>query len=180
MRWNMICTRYNFTEDGYRQRFREAKPANHESPSQFVVRLRNFFNKWVKLSNSEATYEGVVSLMILEQFINSCPKELSIHLKKRKLKTVEEMAEGDEQYLFTHGRSFSWGDSRQKREAARSETKRTSGQSDHVRCYDVSVYVVIIETNSVTVGMTKNFELTQKQQKEKKNWKNTVTEVQEI
>ena len=28
------------------------------------------------------------------------------------------------------------------------------------------------------VGMTKNFELTGKQQKEKKNWKNTITEVQ--
>ena len=130
-----LLTRYNFTEEGYRQRFREVKPANHESPSQFIVRLRNFFNKWVELSNSEATYEGVVSLMIYEQFINSCPKELAIHLKERKPKTVEEMAEWAEQYLFAHGRSFSWGDSRQKREAARSETKRTSGQSDHVRCY---------------------------------------------
>ena len=130
-----LLTRYNFTEEGYRQRFREAKPANHESPSQFIVRLRNFFNKWVELSNSEATYEGVVSLMIYEQFINSCPKELAIHLKERKPKTVEEMAEWAEQYLFAHGRSFSWGDSRQKRETARSETKRTSGQSDRVRCY---------------------------------------------
>ena len=50
-----LLTRYNFAEDGYRQRFREAKPANHESLSQFVVRLRNFFNKWVELSKSEAT-----------------------------------------------------------------------------------------------------------------------------
>ena len=73
--------------------------------------------------------------MIYEQFINSCPKELAIHLKERKPKTVEEMAEWAEQYLFAHGRSFLWGDSPQKREAARSETKRTSGQSAHVRCY---------------------------------------------
>ena len=61
-----LLTRYNFTEDGYRQRFREAIPANHESPSQFVVRLRNFFNKWVELSNSEATYEGVVHQLMPE------------------------------------------------------------------------------------------------------------------
>ena len=45
------------------------------------------------------------------------------------------MAEWAKQFLFAHGRSFLWGDSRQKREAARSETKRTSEQSDHVRCY---------------------------------------------
>ena len=123
-----LLTRYNFTEDGYRQRFREAKPANHESPSQFVVRLRNFFNKWVELSNSEATYEGVASLMIYEQFINSCPKELAIHLKERKSKTVEEMAEWAEQYLFVHDRSFLWRDWRQKREAARSEIKGRRGR----------------------------------------------------
>ena len=40
-----LLTRYKFTENGYRQTFRAAKPANHESPSQFVVRLRNFFYK---------------------------------------------------------------------------------------------------------------------------------------
>ena len=95
-----LLTGHNFTEDGYKERFCEAKPANHKSPSQFVVRLRNFFNKWVELSNSESIYEGVVSLIIYEQFINSCPKELSIYLKERKPKTVEEMGKWAEQYLW--------------------------------------------------------------------------------
>ena len=36
-----ILTRYNYTEDGYRKRFREAKPETEESPDQFVIRSKN-------------------------------------------------------------------------------------------------------------------------------------------
>ena len=37
-----ILTRYNYTEDGYRKRFREAKPETEETPDQFVIRLKNY------------------------------------------------------------------------------------------------------------------------------------------
>ena len=42
--------RYDFTKFGYRKRFREAKPEGRESPVQFMVRLKDYFTKWVKLS----------------------------------------------------------------------------------------------------------------------------------
>ena len=45
-----LLNRYNYTEHGYRQRFREATPEGSESPGQFIVRLRNYFGKWVELS----------------------------------------------------------------------------------------------------------------------------------
>ena len=34
-----LLTRYNYTEDGYRKRFREAMPETEEAPDQFVIRL---------------------------------------------------------------------------------------------------------------------------------------------
>ena len=34
-----LLTRYNYTEDGYRKRFREATPETEETPDQFVIRL---------------------------------------------------------------------------------------------------------------------------------------------
>ena len=37
-----LLTRYNYTEDGYRKRFRQIKPETKESPDQFVVRLKNY------------------------------------------------------------------------------------------------------------------------------------------
>ena len=47
-----LLTRYNFTEDGYRRRFRDVKPATDETPEQFVVRFRNYLAKWLELSVS--------------------------------------------------------------------------------------------------------------------------------
>ena len=66
-----LLQRYNYTEQGYCQRFREAKPEDAENPDQFIVRLRNYFTQWVKLSDMESSFEVVVELMVKEQFINS-------------------------------------------------------------------------------------------------------------
>ena len=40
-----LLTRYNYTEDGYRKRFREAMPETEETPDQFVIRLKNYLAK---------------------------------------------------------------------------------------------------------------------------------------
>ena len=37
-----LLTRYNYTEDGYRKRFREATPETEETPDQFVIRLKKY------------------------------------------------------------------------------------------------------------------------------------------
>ena len=38
-----LLEKYDFTERGYRENFREARPEGHESPSQFIFRLKNYF-----------------------------------------------------------------------------------------------------------------------------------------
>jgi hypothetical protein len=44
----LLC--YNFTDKGYRQRFRECRPKPGETPRQFVARLSSYLRKWVELS----------------------------------------------------------------------------------------------------------------------------------
>ena len=44
-----LLTRYNFTEDGYRKRFREVKPETEETPDQFVICLKNYLVKELEL-----------------------------------------------------------------------------------------------------------------------------------
>ena len=102
-----LLERYDYTEKGYRQRFREAKPEGAESPDQFIVRLRNYFTQWVKLSDMESSFEGVVELMVKEQFINACPKELSVHLMESKHKDLRELAASAGQYLTAHDMKLS-------------------------------------------------------------------------
>ena len=40
-----LLTRYNYTEDGYRKRFREVTPETEETPDQFVIRLKELFGR---------------------------------------------------------------------------------------------------------------------------------------
>ena len=51
-----LLQRYDFTEQGYRERFRGAKPEGQESPSQFIVRISNYFSKWVELAGGNKTF----------------------------------------------------------------------------------------------------------------------------
>ena len=38
----VLLTRYNYTADAYRRRFREVKPGTEETPDHFVVHLKNY------------------------------------------------------------------------------------------------------------------------------------------
>ena len=102
-----LLQRYNYTEQGYRQRFREVKPEDAENPDQFIVRLRNYFTQWVKLPDVESSFEGVVELIVKEQFTNSCSKELSVHLMERKPQSLRELAAIAENYLTAHDMKLS-------------------------------------------------------------------------
>ena len=62
-----LLTRYNFTEDGYRKRFKEINPQTEETPDQFVIRLK----------------DAIVDLIVKEQFINACSEELAVYLLER-------------------------------------------------------------------------------------------------
>ena len=72
-----ILKRYNLTEEGYREKFRRCKPENDESPDQFIFRLKKYLEKWIELSRIENTFEGLRDLIIKEQVIKACPKDLN-------------------------------------------------------------------------------------------------------
>ena len=54
-----LLQRYDSTEQGYRERFRGAKPEGQESPSQFIVRISHYFDKWVERAGGDKTFKGV-------------------------------------------------------------------------------------------------------------------------
>ena len=74
-----LMKRYDLTEDGYRRTFRVSTPETDKSPDQFIVRLSTYLIRWLELSKTEKTYEGLKDLIVKEHFINSCPKELTVH-----------------------------------------------------------------------------------------------------
>ena len=87
-----LLTRYNYTEDGYRKRFREVKPETEETPDQFVIRLKNYLAKWLELSgSSHGNFEALVNLIVKEQFTNACPEDLAINMLESGPKDLVEL-----------------------------------------------------------------------------------------
>ena len=111
-----LLKRYDFTEFGYRRRFCDAKPKGQESPGQFIVRLKNYLTKWVKLAKVEEPFDRVVELMVREQFTTASPKELLVYLNERSPKTLDELVTWAEQYLMAHIKKLPSSQSRREEE----------------------------------------------------------------
>ena len=98
-----LLTRYNYTEDGYRKRFREATPETEETPDQFVIRLKNYLAKWLELSGSSPqNFDALVDLIVKEQFINTCSEDLAMYLLERGPKDLVELTTWAQKYLIAH------------------------------------------------------------------------------
>ena len=100
-----LMKRCDLTEDGYRRKFRASKPEVDESPEQFIVRLDRYLLRWLELSNTARTFDGLKDLIVKEQFIDSCPKDLAIHLQERAPETLAKIAKIADQYFEAHGKS---------------------------------------------------------------------------
>lgn len=80
-----------------------ARPETNESSDQFIVRLSNYLMQ-IELSNTEENFKGLKELIVKEQFINSCFKELAVHLREGALETLKEIVKIADQYLEAHGK----------------------------------------------------------------------------
>ena len=101
-----LLKRYNLTEEGFRNKFRTSRPDKFENPNQFVVRLDNYFCRWLDLAKINKDFEGVKDLLLREQFINACNVDLSLFLKERNPKDIKAMAELADKYVEARGGIF--------------------------------------------------------------------------
>ena len=97
-----LLKRFNLTEEGFRTRFRSAKPEGGETPLQFITRMESYLIRWLELAKMAKTYEGLKTLMLREQYINVCHKDLAMFLKERGPVGIPELARLAEQYLDAH------------------------------------------------------------------------------
>ncbi|XP_068757966.1 uncharacterized protein [Montipora capricornis] len=128
--------RYDLTEDGYRRKFRASNPEVHESPKQFIVRLERYLLRWLELSHNERSFEGLKDLIVEEQFIDSCPKELAIHLRERAPETLDQIAKIADQYLEAHGKHLlSSATKKPVVQSKAEETKNVQSDTTALQCY---------------------------------------------
>ena len=133
-----LLKRYNLTEDGYHSKFRSSKPDVFESPDQFIVRLNSYIMKWVELSSTEKSFEGLRILFVKEQFINSVSNDLGVHLKENAPATLQDLAVLD-RYLIAHGKQLSSG----SKSSSHSQPRQDNGRER-----------LILRRVTATTGMT--------------------------
>ena len=100
----------------FKRRFRSAKPETGETPIQFLTRLDNHLLRWIDLAKAEKSFEGLKTLMVQEQYLSTCQKDMAMHLKEGKLRTIRELGEIAENYVEAHATDIVFGiETRQQR-----------------------------------------------------------------
>jgi len=97
-----LLKRFNLTEEGFKQKFKTAKPETDEAPAQFIARLESYLMRWIELANVEKDFEGIRNLVIKEQYLEICSVQLAVFLRERKPTDLEQLAKLAEQYLEAH------------------------------------------------------------------------------
>ena len=67
-----LLKRFQLTESGFRQRFKQSRILPHESPNQFVARLEKYLYKWRDMAGLEDSYEGLKTLILRDQYLVTC------------------------------------------------------------------------------------------------------------
>ena len=61
-----LLDRYRLTDADFRNKFRQAKPQDGESFSQFGIRITGYLDRWIELSETSLSYEGIRDVLIRE------------------------------------------------------------------------------------------------------------------
>ena len=77
-----LMEKFRLTREGFRQNFRNYR--------QFVAKISNYFERWIQLSRIGNTFDDLVDLIIREQVIDCCPKEMIAYLKEKECSSKQE------------------------------------------------------------------------------------------
>ena len=100
------------------------------------MRLDRYLLRWLELSNTERSFDGLKDLIVKEQFIDACRKEVAIHLRERARETLVQIAKIANQYLEAHGKHlFSSGSKKRQVQPKAENTKTTQSDATALQCY---------------------------------------------
>ena len=132
-----LLKRYQLSADGFKKRFRSAKPEAGETPIQFLTRLDNYLLRWIELAKADKSFDGLKTLIVQEQYLSTCPTGMAMHLKEGKPRTIRELGEVAENYVEAHATDIVFGiEPRQHRiRNLQSEPRRCHicGETGHLR-----------------------------------------------
>ena len=94
-----LLKRFKLDERGYRKLFKAARREADETVLQFVERMKRYLTQWREMSGVEETYEGMLALILKDQFLLTCDNETRIYLKQQGPLKLEELIEKTQHYM---------------------------------------------------------------------------------
>ena len=91
-----ILLRYDINGETYRQRFRQARQRQGETPRELATRLQDMAKKWLK---DCGTVEAILEAVVLEQLLETLPAEIRVWVRERKPTTSAQAGQMAEDYL---------------------------------------------------------------------------------
>ncbi|RUS68487.1 hypothetical protein EGW08_023751 [Elysia chlorotica] len=98
----------------------------------FIVRLKTYLERWMKLAEAPQTYEALRDLFVKEQFLDSSPADLSTYLRERRLADLEEVARSAELFLTARKRQLS---DRARQGITREQNRPSSSKEEEIICH---------------------------------------------
>lgn len=98
-----LLQRFRFTAQGYKDKFRKARPEDGETGKQLAARISSYFDNWIEMADVPKTFEGLRDHVIAEQFLRCCNPKLAIFLKERECKTLTSLSECTDRFLEAQG-----------------------------------------------------------------------------
>lgn len=90
---------FHLTTEGFRDKFRGARPDKEETGTQYGARLSCLFDRWLDLTKTPKESAVVRYLLLMEQFVHSVSAGMSLFLRERDTPALEYMAGLADRYL---------------------------------------------------------------------------------
>ena len=133
-----LLKRHNLISDGFNVKFRNSRPEVGERIGQFKTRLETYLDRWIELSGwNKSSVDDWRDLILYEQIINACGRELRTFLKERNPKRCSEIVTLAEQYIEAHGEKnqFSKGGAATFCPSEKLKSESTGEVEDKMSCH---------------------------------------------
>ncbi len=128
-----LLRRFELTEHEFRKRFYTSTAEKGETSEEFCTRLESYLKRWIELSGTSKTYEGLRDLLVQEHFITACDSRIAVFLRERKFENLHELQNIADNFVTAHNMtSLSHDTSSKMNTSGKQLTCHRCGKSGHI------------------------------------------------
>lgn len=127
-----LLHRFEYTVEGFQTKFRNTTVEEGETPTEYIARLKSYLDKWIELAKVNKNYDGLSIVMVREQFLSVCDKDLSVYLNREADMTHDSLADMAERYLASGHRTFKV---HTKTSSPSQGAKPKNGKGNEAKCF---------------------------------------------